>query len=140
MKLRLENNNFGMAAQGSAGRREGGRSGSTRTHVQLEAPVFIARQRQELRGGQGHAGRSGVSGHGQLAADAIDQHGQAHAGGAAIVKQLVQHGADGAARVQHVIEQKDVAAVHFKGQARLAAAAQAPAVIEIGRASCRERV
>ena len=51
---------------------------------------------------------------GQLAVAAVDQHQQVHARRAAVIEQRIERGADGAARVQHVVHQDDVLAVHRK--------------------------
>src|SRR5690606_33432948 len=62
---------------------------------------------------------------GQLSAAAIDQHGQAHAVGPAVVIEFVEHGAYGAARVEHVVEHQDVGAVDVEVNLRLGAGGHA---------------
>src|SRR3569623_219528 len=59
-----------------------------------------------------------VGAHGQFAAAAVDQHRQHYAGGAAIVEDFVEGRADGAAGVEHVVDQHDVAIVHRERQLR----------------------
>ena len=78
--------------------------------LKLNAPSSRrAPARSDCAGGQRRSACGGEVGcDRQLAAAAVDQHGQLHAGRAAEVEQLVDHGADRAAGVEHVVEQQDV--------------------------------
>src|SRR5579875_3654901 len=55
----------------------------------------------------------------QFTVAAINQHEQLHALGAAMVKQSIQRGADGAAGVEHVVHQNDVAARYIEANLTL---------------------
>jgi hypothetical protein len=90
-----------------------------------------ARAGQRLGIGQGDAGRGVVGLHGQFAAAAVHQHRQLDAGRPAEVEQFVEHGADGAAGVQHVVQQHDVRAVDVERQHGLRAGCRQAALREI---------
>jgi hypothetical protein len=66
------------------------------------------------RQGQTHRGKVGR--HRQLAPATVHQHGQLHAGRAAVVKQLIEHRAHRAAGVEHIVHHQHMRAVHIKGQ------------------------
>ena len=72
---------------------------------------------------------------GQLAMPAIDQHEQLHTARASVVKQRIERGANGAARVQHVVHQDDVASVDVETDVALVHRRARP----IGRSGRRDR-
>jgi len=84
----------------------------------------IAGQRQRLCGGQSHAGGRKVGLNRKLAPSPVHQHRQLHPGRTAIVKKLIEHGADGASGVEHIVKHQDIGAVHRKGQLGLPACRQ----------------
>ena len=61
----------------------------------------------------------------QFAATTVHQHRQLHFGGATVIKQLIQHRANGAAGVEHIVEHDEVRAIDFKRELGLAPIAQA---------------
>ena len=74
----------------------------------------------------------------QLAPATVDQHRQLHAGRPAEVEQLVDHGAHGAAGVQHVVDQHDVPAVDLERQPVASAPAARPREPKSSRCSAHE--
>ena len=68
-------------------------------NFKAELAIVQARQRQGLRVGQAYARCCKVGLNGQLPAAAVDQHSQPHIGRAAVIKQLIDHRANGAAGV-----------------------------------------
>ena len=78
-----------------------------------------------MRDGQGDTGGGVIGLYGQLTPAPIDQHRQTNLLGAAIVEQLVEYGAHGAPREEHVVEQNHLRAIDRERQARLYAAGHA---------------
>src|SRR5688572_18031024 len=77
----------------------------SRLDAEAEAARVVARELEGLRGRQAHARRGEVRLDRQFAPAAIHQHRQRDAGRSPIVEQLIDHGADGATGVEHVVEE-----------------------------------
>ena len=67
-----------------------------------------------LRGRNGSADEGGFDG--ELAMAAVDEDQQLHAARAAVVEERIEGGANGAAGVEHVVDQDDVAAVDIEAE------------------------
>ena len=67
-----------------------------------------------LRGGDGTAHKRCLDG--QLAMTAIDEHQELDAAGTAMIEEGVEGGANGAAGVEHVVDEDDVAAVDVEAE------------------------
>ena len=81
-------------------------------------------------------GADKLRGNRQFATAAVDEGGQPYAGGAPVVKQFVHRGADGAPRIQDVVDQHEFAAVDLERDGRgrnLALEALAVKVIAVKR-------
>src|SRR5664280_39685 len=87
------------------------------TDLEAETPGVVARQRETLRGRQLDARHRQRRLDRQLAVAAIDENGQGDAGRTAEIVELVDGGADGAAGVEHIVDQDDAAALDLERQA-----------------------
>src|SRR4051812_41248411 len=99
--------------------------------LERELAVGAACERERLLGRQAHARRRVFGLHRQFAPTAIDEHRELHTRRPAVVEEFVEHGADRAAGVEHIVEQDDVRAVHVEVDLRLRARARHAALREV---------
>src|SRR3970282_1984980 len=85
--------------------------------AQLETQLApgVALERDVLAGPESERGADELRGDGRLAPAAVHQRGEPHARRPAVVEQLVQRRAYGAAGVEHVVDQDEIAAFDLEG-------------------------